>query len=143
MIGSTRTCGPMRRKSSARGPEAGVLMIRSSQWISAADAQTGALEQRLDLVARDPGEIARDRVLEGASRHAIIEALLQVAVEQPVDQPRRKRVAGAEPIHDLDLIGPRPQYATLLPGDRRPTVLPDQGVLAERDGHHPHGEAAR
>src|SRR5437773_163948 len=77
--------------------------------VSAADAQAGALEEGFDLLARDPGEVARDRVLEGAGRHAVVEALLQVAVEQSVDQPRRERVAGAETIDNLDLIGPRAQ----------------------------------
>src|SRR5438876_8854453 len=107
MIGRARTRGPMRRKSSARGSEAGVLMIRISHIVSATDAQAGALQQRFDFLARDPGEVARDRVLEGAGRHAIIEALLQVAVEQAVDQTRRERIAGAKSIDNLDLIGSR------------------------------------
>ena len=40
--------------------------------------------------ARDPGEVAGNRVLDGAGRHALVEALLQVAVEQAVNQARRE-----------------------------------------------------
>ena len=38
-----------------------------------ADPQPAALEQRLDLVARDPIEIAGDRVLDGAGGDAEVE----------------------------------------------------------------------
>src|SRR5687768_18618078 len=50
----------------------------------ATDSQSGSLQHRFDLVARDPGEIPRDRVLERTRRDAEIERLLQIAVEQAV-----------------------------------------------------------
>src|SRR5207248_2053041 len=70
---------------------------------SPADTQAAALDRRLDFLARDPGEVAGDRVLDGAGRHAPIDALLHVAVEQAVNQARRERIAGAETVHDLHL----------------------------------------
>src|SRR5205823_6177115 len=68
------------------------------------DAQTAPFEQGLDFDARDPGEIAWDGMLEGAGRHAEIEAFLRIAIEQAVNQARCKRIACAEAIHNFHFV---------------------------------------
>src|SRR5262249_13955506 len=62
-------------------------------------------------------------------------------VEQAVDQAGRERVAGAETIDNLHLIGARPQDTALLVSDGRPGVLPHQRVLTQRDGDNLQWEA--
>ena len=79
--------------------------------MSSTNAKSRSLQQRLDLGARDPGEIAGDGVLDGAGGNAVIERLLQIAVEQTVDQAGREGIAGAETIDNFDLISARPQDA--------------------------------
>src|SRR5581483_12268697 len=79
-----------------------------------ADAHARPLEQRLDFVARDPCEITWNRMLDRARRDAPVQPLLQVAVEHPVNEARRKRIAGAETIHNFDLIRPRSQCLAIV-----------------------------
>src|SRR5215469_8363685 len=100
-----------------------------------ADAQAWPLEDRFDFIARDPREVARQRVLDRAGGHAVVEPLLQVAVQQAVDQARGEAIAGAEAIDNFYLEGPRSQDFAGLAGDGGPGVLPHQRVFAQRDRH--------
>ena len=78
-----------------------------------------------------------------ARRHAPIEAFLQIAVEQAVNQPRREGIAGAKTIHNFHLVSARLENAALLIGDGGPGVLPDQRIFADRDGDGPERKAPR
>src|SRR5262249_26009181 len=85
---------PDQPEAPATGATGPSLALRAgNRSRSPADPQARPPEQGLDLVARHPGEVARDRVLDGAGRHAVVQPLLQVAVEQAVDQARGERVA--------------------------------------------------
>src|SRR5437868_1178248 len=78
--------GEDNRETNPLQPAHGNLGGRKRGWL-AADTEARSLEQGLDLLTCDPGEVARDRMLDGAGRDAVIEALLQILVEQSVDQP--------------------------------------------------------
>ena len=73
-------------------------------------------------------------MLEGAGGHAVIEAVLHVIIEQAMNKPGREGVAGAQPVHDLDFIGTRPEELALLVSDARPAILPHERILTQRNG---------
>src|SRR5689334_20198136 len=81
------------------------------------DTKAAALEERFDLVAVDPGEVAGDRMLDGAGGDAEVDGALQVALEHAVDEARGEGVAGAEAIDDLDLVRARASRLAPLVGD--------------------------
>src|SRR5262249_33653188 len=60
-----------------------------------------------------------------------------------MNETRRERIAGPEPINDLNLVGPRLEEFAILPGDGRPRVAPDQRVFTQSDRHDLQGEAFR
>src|SRR5437870_5467993 len=117
----------------ARQPKGDIFRARNNK--SPADPQTAAFEERFHLLARRPVEVARNSMLDGAGGNAVVEALLQVAVEEAVDQSRSEGIAGAETIDDLHLIRPRAIGLAVLVGDGGPRVLPHQRVLAQGNRH--------
>ncbi len=62
--------------------------------------------------------LGKDGVLEGTGGDAVVEALLQVAVEQAVDQAGGEAVAGPEAVDDLHLVRPGPQHLAVAVRDR-------------------------
>src|SRR5262245_1889899 len=129
------------RVTSSTVADLGALGPHERLAVSAADAEAGPLQESFHLVARDPGEVAGERVFEGTGRDAITQTLLHLAVEQAVDQPRRERVARPQPIDYFDLVSPCSVQAAFGVGDAGPAVLPHQWVLAQGDRHDLKGEA--
>src|SRR3954469_21893642 len=78
-----------RSRTSARDSQKGVMGLvygRSAASGSPADAQAPALDQGVHLGHRQPGEVARDRVLESTHRRPVGRGLLQVAVQETVQE---------------------------------------------------------
>src|SRR5437588_6458837 len=95
-----------------------------------ANPQALALEKGFHLVARNPIEIARDRMFERAGGDAVIQALLQIRVQEAMDKARGKRVASAETVHDYYFEGLRSKDRAFAVCDGGPAVFPDERVLA-------------
>src|SRR5579875_2030933 len=80
-------------------------------------------------------------MLEGTGGDTVIQAFLQIAVEQTMNQAGRKGIARAKPIDYFYLISARMQDPAILVSDGGPAILPDQRVLAQSDGDNLEREA--
>src|SRR5262249_39107194 len=70
----------------------------------AANSQSRSSQQALDFLRGNPDKITGNRMLQGTGGHAIIQALLEIAVKEAMDQSGRKGVAGTEAVYNFDLI---------------------------------------
>src|SRR5262249_18509556 len=99
-------------------------LARGLDTWSSANAQSTALEKRFHFIASHPGEIAGDGMLDSTDGYAIIEASLQIAIQQSVNQAGREGIAGAQTIDDLDFISSRSENLISPACDGRPAILP-------------------
>ena len=77
-------------------------------------------------------------MFDGAGRHTVIQALLQIAVEQAVDQAGREAIAGAQTIHNLDLVVVL-ENGRMVEQGRGPELVARGGVYAKlfASGNYP------
>src|SRR5713101_6053498 len=100
-----------------------------------ANAESAALEQGFYFFACHPSEVPGDGMLEGAHGHSPIQAFLQIAVEQTVNQAGRERIPGAQAIDNLHLIGSRMEDFISPAGNGSPLILPYQRIFTKGNGH--------
>ena len=105
------------------------MSILNKETLSA-NAQAAAFEKCFDFVARDPIEIAGDRMFNGAGGDAEIEGPLHIAIQSGVNEPGREGIAGPEAVDDFHFVRFGAIDFAAVPGDGRPGVLPYKGIVA-------------
>ncbi len=109
----------------------------------ALDAAGGvALGQAFDFWDADAVEIAGDALLEGGGCGGKFDGCWGVvASEQGVDEPGCKRVAAADPVHQLQAVRPGEMALAASVEQAAPVIFAGGAGAAQRDGHLRKAEA--